>query len=92
MGGEPPEDEKSELLLGERDRFSGTDTALSSHCWGRVRADNREAVEIHTEGRPPRVGLTLSGDGVMLRGLYGDWAEIGVNWYCCLPLAETGPS
>jgi hypothetical protein len=31
MGGEPPEDEKSELLLGERGRFSGT-AELSSHC------------------------------------------------------------
>ena len=32
IGGEPPEDEKSELLLGERERFSGTTAELSSHC------------------------------------------------------------
>lgn len=35
MGGEPPEEEKSELLLGERGRFSGRGTELSSHCWRR---------------------------------------------------------
>lgn len=32
MGGEPPEEDKSELLGGERDRLSGMAAWLSSHC------------------------------------------------------------
>jgi len=33
-GGEPPAEEKSELLLGESDRLSGVRMELSSHCFG----------------------------------------------------------
>lgn len=32
MGGEPPIDEKSELLWGDRGRLSGTAPVLSIHC------------------------------------------------------------
>lgn len=32
-GGEPPPEERSELLGGERERLSGYMVELSSHCW-----------------------------------------------------------
>ena len=32
-GGEPPVEEKSELLLGESDLLSGVTIGLSSHCF-----------------------------------------------------------
>ena len=32
-GGEPPVEEKSELLLGERDLLSGVGAVLSIHCF-----------------------------------------------------------
>ena len=32
MVGEPPEDERSELLFGERERLSPMPAGLSSHC------------------------------------------------------------
>lgn len=34
VGGEPPAEEKSELLFGESDLLSGVTTGLSSHCFG----------------------------------------------------------
>lgn len=30
--GEPPDDERSELLFGDRERLSGMETEFSSHC------------------------------------------------------------
>lgn len=32
-GGDPPEEDRSELLGGDRERLSGIPPALSSHCW-----------------------------------------------------------
>lgn len=32
-GGEPPDEDKSELLGGERERLSAMLAVLSSHCW-----------------------------------------------------------
>ena len=33
MGGDPPDEERSELFGGERERLSGIPAPLSSHCW-----------------------------------------------------------
>jgi hypothetical protein len=33
VGGEPPAEEKSELLFGESDLISGGETGFSSHCF-----------------------------------------------------------
>lgn len=68
MTGEPPDDERSELLLGDSERLSGMMDALSSHCWVCKDRENQCMSQTtkrgagHTLGRPPRRDLFLSGD------------------------------
>ena len=79
-GGEPPVEEKSELLLGESGRLSGVVMGLSSHCYD-VRSaqffNNDKGGKKRTEGNPPLIVLFLRGDWFKVSGLYWDWAGTG---------------
>lgn len=77
MGGDPPDEDRSELLGGDRERLSGIPPVLSSHCCIEWRYEFSELVQVHhcherTEGKAAREALFLSGDGFMPRGLYCD--------------------
>jgi hypothetical protein len=74
-GGEPPEEEKSELLLGERERLSWE---ASSHCW--VVGDGwdvRTSKMIRlTTGIELREGF-FNCNWLTVRGVYWEGAEMG---------------
>jgi hypothetical protein len=79
-GGEPPAEEKSELLWGESERLS----ELSSHCLKIVRKIGGKSTRSHTWGSAARMGLDLSGDWPTVRGLYWDWTGMPgevAKWY-----------
>jgi hypothetical protein len=76
IGGEPPEDEKSELLLGDNDRLSPEE---SSHCYQRKDGEKKgeKKGRESTEGRAAREGFLIGDWPTTERGLYWDGAEMG---------------
>ena len=64
MGGEPPPEDKSELVGGDKDRESGTADWFSSHCYIEAICEwNKQITRTkHTAGRPAREDLFLRGD------------------------------
>jgi hypothetical protein len=61
VGGEPPDEEKSELLWGDSERLSGV-AEFSSHCCSKGSlSDDQDPEILLTVGKPERVAF-LSGD------------------------------